>query len=98
MNEHHSNVVDMPNIRIAEPGDIEACARLLNILFSQEHEFTPDLKKQEAGLAMIIGNPSAGTIFVCEEEGNIIGMVSALNLVSTSLKRNRRARRASCRW
>ena len=75
----------MPNIRIAEPGDIEACARLLNILFSQEHEFTPDLKKQEAGLAMIIGNPSAGTIFVCEEEGNIIGMVSALNLVSTAI-------------
>jgi len=85
MNEHQSNVVDMPNIRIAEPADIEACARLLNVLFSQEHEFAPDPKKQEAGLEMIIGNPSAGTVFVCEEEGNIIGMVSLLNMVSTAL-------------
>jgi GNAT superfamily N-acetyltransferase len=75
----------MPTVRIAEPGDIEACTRLLNVLFSQEHEFTPDLKKQEAGLGMIIGDSSAGTIFVCEADGNIIGMVSLLNLVSTAL-------------
>jgi GNAT superfamily N-acetyltransferase len=75
----------MLNIRIAEPGDIGPCARLLTILFSQEHEFTPDLQKQESGLGMIIGNPSVGTVFVCEAEEGIIGMVSALNLVSTAL-------------
>jgi GNAT superfamily N-acetyltransferase len=75
----------MPSIRIAKPTDIESCSRLLGILFSQEHEFTPDQQKQEAGLGMIIADPSIGTIFVCEEEGQIIGMVSALNLVSTAI-------------
>ncbi|MGC8775435.1 MAG: GNAT family N-acetyltransferase [Chlorobaculum sp.] len=75
----------MPTVRIAEPADIDACTRLLNVLFSQEHEFAPDLKKQEAGLGMIIGDSSAGTIFVCEADERIIGMVSLLNLVSTAL-------------
>jgi predicted N-acetyltransferase YhbS len=85
LNEHQSNVADMPTIRIAEPADIGSCARLLNILFSQEHEFTPDQRKQEAGLGMIIGNPSVGTVFVCESEESIIGMVILLNMVSTAL-------------
>lgn len=75
----------MPTVRIAEPADIDACTRLLNVLFSQEHEFAPDLKKQKAGLGMIIGDSSAGTIFVCEADESIIGMVSLLNLVSTAL-------------
>jgi len=34
---------------------------------------------------MIIADPSIGTVFVCEENGNIVGMVSALNLVSTAI-------------
>lgn len=75
----------MPTVRIAKPADIDACTRLLNVLFSQEHEFAPDLKKQEAGLGMLIGDSSAGTIFVCEADESIIGMVSLLNLVSTAL-------------
>lgn len=75
----------MPSIRIAKPTDIESCSRLLGILFSQEHEFTPDPQKQEAGLDMIISDPSIGTIFVCEEDGLIVGMISALNLVSTAI-------------
>jgi GNAT superfamily N-acetyltransferase len=85
LNEHQTTVVIMPIIRIAELTDVGPCARLLNVLFSQEHEFMPDLKKQEAGLEMIIGNPSVGTIFLCEEDGQVVGMVSALNLVSTAL-------------
>jgi len=85
LNVHLISFVIMPNIRKAEPTDIESCARLLNILFSQEHEFTPDQRKQEAGLGMIIGNPSVGTVFVCESEKGIIGMVILLNMVSTAL-------------
>jgi len=77
----------MPQIRIAENRDIGPCARLLGILFGQEHEFTPDIRNQEIGLGMIIGNPSAGTIFVCENDGDIIGMVTLLTLVSTALGR-----------
>ena len=78
----------MPKIRIAEDRDIGACTRLLGILFGQEQEFTPDIRSQELGLEMIIGNPSAGTILVCEEDGEIVGMVTLLSLVSTALGRN----------
>ncbi|HWR00945.1 MAG TPA: GNAT family N-acetyltransferase [Chlorobaculum sp.] len=77
----------MPKIRIAERRDIAACARLLGILFGQEQEFTPDVRNQEIGLEMIIGNPSAGTILVCEQEDRILGMVTLLSLVSTALGR-----------
>ncbi|NTU58717.1 MAG: GNAT family N-acetyltransferase [Chlorobiaceae bacterium] len=77
----------MLTIRIAEKRDIEACARLLGILFSQELEFTPDVRKQESGIEMIIGNPSAGTILVCENDGEIVAMVTLLTLVSTALGR-----------
>jgi len=77
----------MTKIRIADNRDIGACARLLGILFGQEHEFTADVRNQEIGLGMIIDNPSGGTIFVCEKDGEIIGMVTLLTLVSTALGR-----------
>lgn len=75
----------MQQIRIAETRDIGSCARLLGILFSQEHEFKPDIQKQIAGLDMIIRNPSAGTVLVCEFNHDIIGMLTLLPLVSTAL-------------
>ncbi|RXK84117.1 GNAT family N-acetyltransferase [Chlorobaculum sp. 24CR] len=34
---------------------------------------------------MIIGDPAAGTVFVCEAEEGIVGMVSLLNMVSTAI-------------
>ncbi|NTU52883.1 MAG: GNAT family N-acetyltransferase [Chlorobiaceae bacterium] len=77
----------MPVIRMAESGDIDSCARLLELLFSQEHEFIPDLRKQKAGLEMIIGNPTAGVVLVCEAEGRVAGMLTLLPLVSTALGR-----------
>ncbi|NTV01382.1 MAG: GNAT family N-acetyltransferase [Chlorobiaceae bacterium] len=77
----------MEFIRIAVENDIPQCARLLSYLFSQEHEFSPDPELQEQGLGMIVGQPSAGTIFVCELEGAIIGMVMLLGTVSTALGR-----------
>jgi len=85
MNVHLNSFVIMTTVRIAESEDIGACVRLLGILFSQEHEFTPDQRKQETGLGMIIGNPSVGTVFVCESEEGIIGMAVLLNMVSTAL-------------
>ncbi|MBN1928804.1 MAG: GNAT family N-acetyltransferase [Chlorobiaceae bacterium] len=77
----------MPDIRLAELRDTGDCARLLHLLFSQEQEFAPDAAKQIAGLEMIIGNPTAGRVFVCEAAGRIIGMVTLLDLVSTALGR-----------
>jgi GNAT superfamily N-acetyltransferase len=75
----------MDTIRIAIEKDIAQCARLLGVLFGQEHEFMPDVRLQERGLGMIIGHPSVGTVFVCERNGAIVGMVALLTTVSTAL-------------
>jgi GNAT superfamily N-acetyltransferase len=75
----------MSILRIADSRDIDACARLLALLFSQEHEFIPDTRKQIVGLEMIIDDPGLGIVFVCEEDGVIIGMLTLLPLVSTAL-------------
>ncbi len=75
----------METIRAAVETDIQQCAALLDILFSQEHEFRPNRTAQERGLAMIIGHPSTGTVFVCEENGSLTGMLLLLGTVSTAL-------------
>ncbi|NTW52899.1 MAG: GNAT family N-acetyltransferase [Chlorobiaceae bacterium] len=75
----------MQEIRIAEQRDIGACSRLLGILFGQEQEFAPDVRNQELGLEMIIGDASAGMVLVCEKDGEIAGMLTLLTLVSTAL-------------
>lgn len=75
------------DVRPARPEDIDACAGLLAQLFSQEHEFVPEASLQLEGLSMIVGNPESGTIFVCDKDGVVIGMVSLLLTVSTALGR-----------
>lgn len=77
----------MATIRIATKQDIPECAALLGILFSQEHEFRPDPLVQARGLDMIVGVPSVGTVFVCEKEEAIVGMVMLLGTVSTAIGR-----------
>ena len=72
-------------ISIATIEDIDELIRLLNILFSQDIEFEPNLEKQSAGLRMIISNPKIGEILVLRIDGRIIGMVSLLYSVSTAL-------------
>ncbi len=77
----------MVAIRIAVDRDVPRCVELLGILFSQEHEFTPDAEVQSRGLLMIINNPELGQIFVGEVDGIIQGMVLLLFTVSTFLGR-----------
>ncbi len=73
------------NIRTAELNDLKDLIILLQILFSQEEEFTPDQERQQNGLLMILRNPDIGRIFVAVRDGTIIGMVSILFTVSTAL-------------
>ncbi|NTW82383.1 MAG: GNAT family N-acetyltransferase [Chlorobiaceae bacterium] len=75
----------MSIIRNATSDDIDRCAELLGILFSQEHEFAADRANQSKGLGMVIGNPEMGRVFVCEVDGSIQGMVMLLFTVSTYL-------------
>jgi len=75
----------MSEVRTAVERDVPRCAELLGILFSQEHEFTPDAEAQSKALSMIIKNPCLGQIFVGEIDGLIQGMVLLLFTVSTFL-------------
>ena len=72
-------------LRSATRQDIPSLVRLLQILFSQEEEFTPNPTLQEAGLRAILSDPRVGEILLAEEEGRSLGMVSLLYTVSTAL-------------
>ena len=76
---------EMVDIRTAIERDVPGCAELLGILFSQEHEFTPDVEAQSRALSMVVDNPHLGRIFVGEVCGEIRGMVMLLFTVSTFL-------------
>lgn len=68
----------------ATHADMPAMAKLLEFLFEQEADFTPDREKQCRGLALILDNPQLGRIFVARIDGRVVGMVSLLLTVSTA--------------
>lgn len=69
----------------AELSDLPALSTLLTLLFSQEHEFTPDPAAQQRGLAAILEQPDSGRILVARYQGEVIAMVSLLFTISTAL-------------
>jgi GNAT superfamily N-acetyltransferase len=75
------------NIDITEAldRDIPALCGLLDILFLQEEEFSPDRDRQQRGLRLIIDDPESGVILVARYLQNVVGMVSLLFTVSTAL-------------
>lgn len=75
----------MMDISRATTADIPALCSLLDALFSQEREFTPDRDAQQRGLSMIIGDSSVGNILVAREAGEVVRMVNLLYTVSTAL-------------
>lgn len=69
----------------AVEADIPALVGLLAELFSIEKDFRPDTEKQIRGLGMLIGRPQQGAIKVARDEnGKVIGMVSAQLVISTA--------------
>jgi len=72
-------------ITVATHDDIDDLCRLLDVLFTQEVEFTPDHVAQRRGLAMIIENPAVGQILIARQQGIAVGMVNLLFTVSTAL-------------
>lgn len=75
----------MPVIEKASKADIPALCELLNLLFSQEIEFSPNAEAQVKGLSTIIDNPELGAILVYREGNEIRGMVNLLFTISTAL-------------
>ncbi|MGR8933127.1 MAG: GNAT family N-acetyltransferase [Gammaproteobacteria bacterium] len=72
------------NISTAEAGDIPQLSELLNLLFTQEADFTPNPEKQYAALRRIIAAPEIGRILVWRELPAILGMVNVLFSISTA--------------
>lgn len=75
----------MITCRVAKMEDIKELGRLLNKLFTQEAEFTPDEIVQERALAKIISDENIGEIFVAEKDDEIVAMVNILYTLSTAL-------------
>lgn len=72
-------------ITIAQASDIPALCQLLESLFNQEAEFSPNREKQQRGLLKIMDNPELGFILVGKLDSAVIGMVNILFTVSTAL-------------
>jgi GNAT superfamily N-acetyltransferase len=81
----HKNPISSMQITPATHADIPALCELLQILFSQEQEFTPDIDAQSRGLGNIIASPETGCILVARRQQQLIGMVNLLYTVSTAL-------------
>lgn len=69
----------------AKESDIAEMAHLLQYLFEQEADFTPQIEIQENGLKMILDHPESGQLFVAYQQGKIIGMVNILFSISTAV-------------
>ncbi len=72
-------------ITIATPRDIPRLCELLEALFTQESEFTPNLEAQSKGLSHIIDEPRSGEILVARKDDEVVGMLNLLYTVSTAL-------------
>jgi GNAT superfamily N-acetyltransferase len=53
-------------------------------LFAIEKDFATDADKHRAGLQLLLAETYARAIFVAEADGNVVGMVTAQIVVSTS--------------
>jgi GNAT superfamily N-acetyltransferase len=71
-------------VRQALVDDVPALCALLDGLFEQEADFTPDAERQARGLRLILDNPAAGRVFCATEAGAIVGMVTILFTISTA--------------
>ena len=72
-------------IENASTEDIPSLIALLGILFGIEADFQADVAKQTNGLSLLINHPENGVIKVAKnQEGQVIGMVSAQLVISTA--------------
>ncbi len=79
----------MATIEPATSDDIPQLCALLETLFAQEAEFTPDRAKQERGLRLILASPELGVVLVARDENEasgqqVVGMVGLLFTISTA--------------
>ncbi|MGH8706845.1 MAG: GNAT family N-acetyltransferase [Burkholderiales bacterium] len=68
----------------AGPGDVPQLVELLGILFTQEHELTPDPVKQRRALELILADPSRARIYVARARGRVVAMAALHFTISTA--------------
>lgn len=68
----------------AERSQLPAILSLLEELFSQEQDFTPNAHKQAHGLLQILDHAERGRIFLAHLNNEVIGMANALFTISTA--------------
>ena len=79
----------------ALPDDVPQLVELLGILFTQEHELTPDPVKQRRALELILADPSRARIYVAREGGEAIAM-AALHFTTSTVEGGRVAGLEDC--
>lgn len=75
---------DSVRIEAATIEDLPQLTELVMSLFSEEGDFTPDRRKQDHGLKLILEQPNRGRIFVLRTDHTLIGMVNLLFTISTA--------------
>lgn len=73
-----------PSFGAARADELPQLVELLGVLFTQEHELSPDAAKQSRGLRLILENPVIGRIYVAREGERVLGMVNIMRTVSTA--------------
>ena len=73
-----------PRIEPATMEDLPQLTELVMSLMGDEEDFTPDRRKQEHGIRLILEQPNRGRIFVMRTDHFIIGMVNLLFTISTA--------------
>jgi len=71
-------------LEAASAKDLPQLVELLGQLFAQEAEFTPDGRKQETALKLILADPKIGRLFVARDGAKVVAMASLLYTVSTA--------------
>jgi ribosomal protein S18 acetylase RimI-like enzyme len=71
-------------IRKATAADAAQLCKLLSLLFAQEADFKPDVRRQSCGLRLVLDQPEVGLIYCATKGKSVIGMVSILFTVSTA--------------
>jgi GNAT superfamily N-acetyltransferase len=69
---------------VAVPGDVPRLVELLGMLFAQEHELSPDSRKQRRALELILADPSRARIYVARQGGKAIAMAALHFTTSTA--------------
>ena len=69
---------------VAVPGDVPQLVELLGILFTEEHELSPDPDKQRRALEIILAGPSRARIYVARQGSKAIAMAALHFTTSTA--------------